>query len=305
MFKNLLIYRINPEWQPSGLSLIAAEAELSRQRFQPCAPSQPSSCGWVEPCGMAYSPLVERVAGQWHLRLKTETKLLPAAVVKRRADEMAAAIEKETGRKPARKQLKTLREEATLELLPKAFTREGVVRVWISPDDRWLALDCTSAARAEDAVTLLVKALPGFAITPIQTQAAPSDAMAMWLSDGEAPQGFTVDQDCELKEAADKKGGVRYVGQDLGAKEVQEHLHAGKKPTRLTLTWKGRVSFVLTETLQLKRLNFDVVSARSTTPKDEDVFSADAALFTGETKQLLADLVEAMGGLLDAGSKAP
>lgn len=299
VFKNLVIYRISPEWQPSGLSLISTEAELSKQRFNPCTPGQSNSFGWVEPSGVAHGPLVERVAGQWHLKLKTEAKLLPTAVVKRRAEEMAAAIEKETGRKPGRKQVKSLREEATVELLPKAFTRESFMRVWISPGARWLALDCASAARAADAVTLLVKALPGFAVTPVQTHMSPSAAMALWLASSEAPQGFTVDQDCELKSPANKKRSVRYSGQDLGAKEVQEHLQEGKKPTRLALTWNSRVSFVVTDAWQLKRLDFaDVVFEcnRGTLLSDEELFGADAAIFTGEVTQLLGRLVEAMGG---------
>lgn len=300
MFKNLVLYRIAPEWQPTYLHLADAEAQLRKQRFHPCMPSQAASCGWVEPSGAATNgPLVAVISGQWHLKLKTETKMLPTAVVKRRATEMATAIEKDTGRKPGRKQFKTLCEQATHELLPRAFTREGFIRVWISPDTHWLVMDCASAKNAEAAVILLMAALPGFGLLPVQTHMSPSAAMSLWLGGGEAPQGFTVDQDCELKKPADKKRSVRYIGQDLAAKEVQEHLQNGKEPTRLAMTWKGRVSFVMTDAWQLKRLNFDDLvfeSTRGASLSAEDLFNADAAIFCGEICQMMADLVDAMGG---------
>lgn len=301
MFKNLLIYRIGPEWQPD---LAAAEAALATQRFTPCGASQPQSSGWVEPRGAAHGPLIEVVAGQWHLKLKTEAKLLPASVVKRRAEEIAASIERDTGRKPGRKQVKDLREQAAFELLPQAFTRDAVMRVWIDPQARWLVLDCASAKRAEEAITLLVKSLPGFALSPVQTQMSPAAAMALWLSTDALPHAFGVERDCELKAADELKSAVRYARHALDIDEVRAHIQAGKQPTRLALTWQGRLSFVLTDAWQIKRLAFDDVvfeSTREAALSAEEAFDADAALLTGELRQWLPELLDALGGELAPG----
>ena len=66
--------------------------------------------------------------------------------------------------------------------------------------------------------------------------------------------------------------------------------------TWLALTWGGRVSFVLTENLQIKKLAFlDVVFDNGATCKD-DGFDADVAIATGELRKLLPDLLEALGG---------
>jgi recombination associated protein RdgC len=67
----------------------------------------------------------------------------------------------------------------------------------------------------------------------------------------------------------------------------------------LAMTWKGRVSFVLTDSLQIKKLSvddglFDAGSARG----GDEGFDADAAIATGELRQLIPDLVGALDGEL-------
>lgn len=42
-------------------------------------------------------------------------------------------MEKTTGRKPGKKLMKELKEQALLELLPMAFTKQSVTRIWIAP----------------------------------------------------------------------------------------------------------------------------------------------------------------------------
>jgi recombination associated protein RdgC len=93
---------------------------------------------------------------------------------------------------------------------------------------------------------------------------------------------------------------VRYTRHALDTEEVAQHIALGKMPTRLALTWNDRVSFVLTEALQLKKISFqDVVfEAAATAAGDgkDDNFDADVAIATGELSQLIPDLLEALGG---------
>jgi recombination associated protein RdgC len=72
-------------------------------------------------------------------------------------------------------------------------------------------------------------------------------------------------------------------------------------PTQLAMTWNSRVSFVLTEALTLKKIKLlDVVLEGASAPsgKDDKGFDADVALTTGELGQLVADLIDALGGEL-------
>lgn len=122
--------------------------------------------------------------------------------------------------------------------------------------------------------------------------------MASWLIGNEAPDGFSVDQDCELRAITEEKATVRYAHHPLDAKDVRQHISDGKQPTRLAMTWNDRLSFVLTDALQVKRLAFlDVVLEEAEEAETEDEqFDANFAIMTGELSRFLPDLVEALGG---------
>ncbi len=171
--------------------------------------------------------------------------------------------------------------------------------VWIDPQARLLVVDAGSQARADEAVTSLVKAAPGLSLMLLQSTISPAVAMAQWLVSGEAPAGFTIDRDCELKSADEMKSIVRYARHGLDTDDVRQHIEGGKMPTRLAMSWNDRVSFVLTEGLQLKKIAFLDGVFEPGAQKD-DRFDADAAISTGELRQLIPDLIEALGGELDA-----
>lgn len=297
MIKNATIYRIGPAWAADAAAI---EAALQKARFAPCGATQQESSGWVEPRGHANGPLVEVVGGQYILRLMSEKRLLPSSVVKARVEEIANQVEQETGRKPGKKVRQEFKEQAVLELLPMAFTRQSAALVWIAPRERLLVVDSGSQGRADEVVALLVKNLDGLAVAHLQTELSPASAMTGWLGTGEPPFNFTVDRECELKSCDEMKSVVRYGRHPLDIDEVRQHITQGKVPTRLALTWLDRVSFVLGDSGQLRKLAFlDVVmEARNAagTPAKDDMFDADAALATGELRRLIPDLIQALGG---------
>lgn len=302
MFKNLVVYRVSgAAGEPWAGGLAEMEAGLAKARFVPCGATQPQSAGWVPPrdADDPHAPLVESVGGQWLMRLVVEQKVLPSAVVNRRTEEMARKLEQTTGRKPGKRQARELKEEAVLTLLPQAFTKQASVNVWLDARAGLLLVDASSPKRAEDAATLLVQAAEGLALRLVQTQASPAAAMSAWLAGGEPPAGFTVDRECELKSADEMKSVVRYARHPLDTEEVRAHvLTGGKQPTRLALTWKGRVSFVLTDTLQIKKLSVDDGLFDAGSARGDEGFDADVAIATGELRQMIPDLVEALDGEL-------
>jgi recombination associated protein RdgC len=91
---------------------------------------------------------------------------------------------------------------------------------------------------------------------------------------------------------------VRYVRHALEGEEIQQHIAAGKTATKLGLTWNDRISFVLSEQLQLKRLAFLDILKENTEQADnaDEQFDLDFTLMTGEAAKLLADVVAALGG---------
>ena len=292
MIKNAIAYRISPTWVPD---LQALEAALQKTPFAECGATQERSVGWVSPRGEQHGLLAESVAGQWMLRFMTEAKLIPASVLNRKVNEKADHIEKTEGRKPGKKEKKELKDEAKLDLLPMAFTKQGAMWVWIDPQARLLLLDTSAQGRADEIVSLLVEGLPGFALALVDTQTSPQAAMAHWLVTQEPPAGFSIDRQCELVAADESKAVVRYARHPLDIDEVREHIEHGKLPTKLALTWDDRVSFVLTDNLQLHGITMldAVMDGQS---QDDGGFDTDVAITTGELSRMLPDLIEALGG---------
>ena len=292
MFKNMIVYRIAESWQGDLQQL---EEALGKSPFAECGATQERSAGWVPPRGEPHGPLAESVANQWVMRFMTEAKMLPASVLNRRVNEKAAHIEATEGRKPGKKEKKDLKDEAKLDLLPMAFTKQGSMWVWLDPQARTLVLDTGSQARADEVVSSLVEGLTGFALALVDTQTSAQAAMAHWLTTQESPAGFSIDRECELKAADESKAVVRYARHPLDIDEVRQHIEHGKLPTRLALTWDDRVSFVLTEGLQIRKIALlDAVMEGQS--QDDGGFDADVAIATGELSRLIPDLIEALGG---------
>ena len=149
-------------------------------------------------------------------------------------------------------------------------------------------------------MTLLVESLPGLSVSLLNTATSPQAAMSHWLKEQEPPVGFTVDRECELKSANEEKAVVRYARHPLDIEEVQAHIDAGKLPTKLALTWDDRVSFMLTEGLQLKKVTF-LDTVFEGTKADDGGFDTDVAIATGELTKLIPDLIEALGGEAESG----
>lgn len=294
--KNMIVFRLPKGWPVTSEEL--AE-QLARKAFQECGTSDSVSIGWASP--RENGALVHTVNNQHLLVLKREEKILPAAVVARFAKERARKIEDEEGRRVGRKEMRELREAIAVELLPRAFTLEKQVFVWIDPRG-WIVVDTASASRAEEALELLRKSVePLPEIKLVKTVMTPSACMSQWLASEEAPAGFTLDQDLELCSAEHAK--VRYVKHTLEGEQIKQHLAEGKTATKLALTWADKISFILTDTLQIKRVVFlDILKEQSDgqAENEEERFDIDFTLMAGELSQLLTALVGALGGEVEA-----
>ncbi|MBN9357446.1 MAG: recombination-associated protein RdgC, partial [Herbaspirillum huttiense] len=162
-------------------------------------------------------------------------------------------------------------------------------------------VDAGSPSKAEEVLKLLFKAIPKFPLETLRTVMSPAAAMTDWLASDEAPNGFTVDQDTELRSTAESRATVRYVRHTLEADQLRQHIETGKQCTRLALTWADKISFTLAENLSIKKIALlDVLKENHdlTGKNDDERFDGDFALFAGEMSSLLTSLVDALGGEL-------
>lgn len=293
-FKNLRVFRLLPSWTCTAESL---EEALQQQAFRPGGSQDMQSLGWVPP--REGGPLVHALDGQYLISLRAEKKLLPATVINQFTKTRAQEIEEQQGYKPGRKQMREIKENITEELLPKAFRIFRDTRVWIDTRNHWLVIDAAAAAKSDEIISLLAKALEPFPIVPLYVELSPASAMTHWLVGNEAPAGFSIDQDTELRSTSESRAVVRYVRHSVDIEDVRKHIEAGKQCTRLALTWADRVSFVLTEGLEIKRVTpLDVLKENqdSTAQNEAEEFDSDFTLMTRELARLLEDLVESLGG---------
>ena len=292
-FKNLKIYRLSAAWPLFGDDL---EAALARQAYQPSNNLEMQCIGWVPPReggGLAYA-----VGGQILLTLRAEKKLLPGTVINQAAKFRAQEIEEQQGYKPGRTQMKEIKERVIDELLPRAFSVYRDTRVWIDPRNRWLVIDAAASSKADEVIGILAKCIEPFPLENLYVMQSPASAMTTWLAEDEAPSNFSIDQDTELRASGESGAAIRYIEHSIDAADVGRHIQSGKQCTRLAMTWADRVSFVLTDSLDIKRVSpLDVLKEGSEAMQTDDAkFDSDMALMTGELAKMMAEMVDALGG---------
>jgi recombination associated protein RdgC len=252
--------------------------------------------------------MLHTVNQQHLIALGVEQKLLPASIIRQETAQRAEVLADSQGFPVGRRQMRDLKMRVTEELRARALTKRRTTRAWIDPVNGWFVVDAGSAGKAEELVEALRDLLGSFAVQFVETQRTPHTSMAAWLTHGDAPAPFGIDQDLELQTADPNKATVRYVRHPLDGKEIKTHLASGKYPTRMGLTWNGRIAFVLTEKLLIKRVEFLEMGKEPATEGEEinkdEQFDIDFTVMAGELAKLLDDLVQALGGDISSSQQA-
>lgn len=296
-FRNLKLFRLTDDFPRAG----ALADKMNSATLAHCGVMTPKTQGWIPPRKEPGELLVS-VQRQHYAVLGSEEKVLPGAVVRKHLEEKVKQIEESQGFKAGRKQIRDLKEAVISELLAKAFTKHGETSVWFDTQARLMGINASSPAKADGVIGHLKLTLNDLPVAPLNLVTPPHVAMTQWLLAGEAPHPFTIDQDCELREVSKTGGTIRYTRHSLDGDDIRPHLEAGKRVTKLALTWNDRVSFVLAEDFSIKRLSFlDIVKNEAAGEMDgtEDLMEANLAIMAGELGKMTVDLVAALGGEAD------
>jgi len=296
-FKNLQIFQLKESFAHTQEGL---EQALASDRFRACGPLEVGVQGWNSPLG-GDGPLCFAGNGCFLMCLRREDKVLPSSVVNDLLNERVEQIEAEELRALNRREKKELKDDIYHELLPKAFTRSSLMYAYLDPVAGRLLVDSASPKKAEDLVSQLRKSLASLPARPLSVQQPPADIMTRWIEGTDLPEGFTLADQCELRDPDEAGGIVRCRRQDLDTEEIQAHLKAGKRAVQLAVEWEERVSLVLTDQPALKRLRFAdaLVEEAADTAGDDPVALLDAefALMTLELRRLVDRVIEVFGGV--------
>lgn len=297
-FRNLQVFRLALNWSQTADALNAA---LAKFPAGPCGAMARYTQGWVPPRGNP-GEYVVAVGNQLLIALGIEQKILPLSVVRQYAQERALELEESQGHKPGRAQMREIFDAVEAELLPRAFVTRRITYAWIDLDNFWLCINASSYAKSDEVIEQLKLTLGELPLLLLKTLQAPGTAMTQWVSLGEVPGNFSIDQDCALRAPGDGGGKVKYTRHPLEAAELNQHIGKGKVVGELALTWNDRISFVLTEQLQIKRVAFlDVLKERAEQAGEgNDQLEADFVIMSGELAALLAELTMTLGGEAEA-----
>lgn len=296
--RNFIAYRLAADFAMSADEINQA---LAKRQFVAPGSQDLYSQGFVAPASHMPDLYAVPQSGCVLVAMRTDEKIIPAAVIRREADERIKKIEEEEGRKVGRREAKEMREAIAIELLPRALVKSSIQRAIIDTANGFVFVESGSAAKAENLLSVLRESLGNLPTSLIQTKTTPQTAMTTWLESG-SPAPFSLDSDCELKFPGDGGAIARFKNQNLEGDEIRQNLESGKLATRLGLTWDDRISFQLTDKLEFKRVAMlDVLQEAI---KDADahdqaaLFDSSLALTVSELRGLMLDVICALGGEL-------
>ncbi|AUZ05336.1 putative exonuclease RdgC [Vitreoscilla sp. C1] len=271
---------------------------LANAVFKPCPSLSWSSSGFHQAMPFSDS-LVFDAAQSRKICLRTDTKILPASVIRDALNAKVIETQQSEERKIGRKERLELKEQITDSLLAKAFVKSTHQCAYFI--DGLILVDSANSNKAENLITELRQALGGLAAVLPKTAHAPSQIMTNWLLAGEAVGNFELDSDCELVSVGEKAAIIKAKRQDLTAEEIRHHLESGKICTQLGLVWNEQIRFVLNDDLSLSRIQYlDMLQEEAANEGDdlENLMTATQIIMTQNLSLLIHELVECLGGFL-------
>ena len=292
-FRNLTLFRFSP-----SLDLSHLDEGLAETTLKPVGPLELSSRGFISPFGRDAEALSHRIGKALWLTVGGEDRLLPAAVVNDLLAKKLAEMEEKEGRKPGGRLRRQMKDELVQDLLPRAFVRPGRTDALLDLEHGVCAVDTSSRKNAETVVSEIRRALGSFPALPLNAEVSPRAILTGWIAGDPLPEGLTLGEECELKDANDQGAIVRCQRQELQSDEIARHLESGKQVTRLALNMDDHVSFVLGEDLVIRKWKFldGAIDQLEATDTDDIRAELDArfALMSGEFRRLFAILEPAL-----------
>lgn len=292
-FRNLRFYTFSDRFElPENFEQLLAE-----HPFHACSRQELASYGWYSPFGGDHEVLTHRVGNNVLLCARKEEKVLPASAVNAQLEDKVATISAAEGRPVNRKEKQTLKEDLIHSMLPQAFSKYQLTWGYISLDQQMIAIDASSANRAEEMLALLRGSLSSLPVKPLLSEQPAEVILTQWLKEQALPEDFAFGDEAELRDPAADGAILRCRQQELTTPEMLGHLEHDKQVTKLGLEWQERLTFVLESDLALKRLKLTDVAENDrddlVDPTPEQRIDSDFALLSSEVNALFPALQKA------------
>lgn len=295
MFRNLRLYRLHSSWPSSEAAL--AEA-LETAAFTPCGSYTERSSGWEAPTGEEADPLCRRVGGADLMRLRSQTRLLPAAAVNEALEERVAEFRQRMTRDPGRREKRQLKDEIHAELMPRALLKSERVRGFCLINERLIGIDTAAEAQAERFLDKLRDGIGSLQVTPLEF-GKPIGELLHKVFLGSGPREFQPGRECRMQDPAAGAATVSWLDIDLTDDDVRRHVRNGLKLGRLGVVYDELASLVIDQELVIRKLKLQGMDATDDMDEEDPLARLDAefVLLTGVVRRLIGSLEKALGGL--------
>jgi recombination associated protein RdgC len=295
IFPNITLFNITKSISPEVL-----EEQLSERWSRKPSPLELSTIGWTSPISGFIDSAIYRHNDHILICMKKREKILPPQVVREALAERIEEIEVTEGREVRNKEKQRLRDEITVKLLPRAFTKSSLTHAVIDIKNNRLIVNTASRSRAEQLTVLLRVTLESLELTNPDPEISPSGAMTQWLFHGTPPAGFTIDDECVIQEREQPGGKATFSHLDITSAEVRKHLEQSSV-VRLGMSWNDSLSFVLDENLVLRKIKpLDMFEEHRNESHDDvvdasELEQADFILMMEMFDKLIDELMELLG----------
>ena len=292
-FKNLIIYQFDKNNAIERLD----NDMLKNMAFTPCGPTDSIKKGFVSPIDDD-DVLKLQVQGHSLLKLRIESKLLPASVIKKKTAERIEQLEQKLGRSVTKSERLRAKDDVIVDLLPVAFTKDQYVYVWINDKDKFIAVETASFKKAEDVLALIRKELGALALKPLSVETNISFTLKEWVCNDNTPPNFFVLNDAMLADPLEGNGKIKLIDENLTAEEVKSYLNGGREIKSLSFSYKQQTVFTVNTELVFSKISFssEMLDENSDISLDDKAkrIEADFFLVANELANLINDFTKAV-----------
>ncbi|MDX1482263.1 MAG: recombination-associated protein RdgC [Woeseiaceae bacterium] len=290
MFRNLRLYRLD-DWPDAETAVSDA---LATAGFEPCGPLTERSSGFVPVYPEASDAFARRLGGADLMRLRSQSRVLPAAAVNEALESRLAEYRERRGDEPGPREKRRLKAETRDALLQQALLKSDHIAGFVDLKENVLAIDSAGEPNAERFIRRLRAALGDVGLRPLGFD-RPVDELLAKVFLGGAPRQFALGRECRMQDAKDPAATVRWNEFDLSDRSIRRHVTDGMRLTQVAIEYDHVMSFVLDG----KGVMTKVRLLGSESSDDDDPlarFDAEFALLSGTFRNLLADMKRLLGG---------
>lgn len=251
-FKNIRIYRLS---SPLTMDVNVLEKALAEFKFAPCTHQEAVRVGFSYALHPSIQCFSHHQAERWFFAVKRQEKVLPATVINEELQPKLEQAAHDAGRPLSKKEKQALKEELIQTLLPRAFSRSSLTQGYYDAKHQWLVINASSAAKAEELLSLLRKALGSVPALPWLDQHKLHQQLQSWLQQQDLPAGFVLGSEVELKAPDEEGAKVKFTNHLLSTEDVQVHLQ-DKHVTRISVQANNGLQMIICDDGGIKQVKF-------------------------------------------------